>query len=322
MSWLIIVLSLIAGSIMLYYGSEWLVRGAKGIALRLGVSPFVIGLTVVAFGSSAPECITSIVSTSNPSLIIGNVVGSNIANVGLAIGLASIAAPLAAKYKEIRIEMYAMVLSAFGLLVLAILGYIGMWVGIALILLLFVFLYMVFTRKKGDKDARAAYEDDVDDEEEEKFGTPLLAVLTVAGLVILYFGARFFIDGAKGLAEALNVPELIIGLIVVAIGTSLPEICISFMAARRGEADLAVANIVGSNIFNILFVLGVGASLVDIPVSESLLYYHLPVMIILTLAMFFVVRSKNRITRPYGLLFVGIYGVYIAIMAMVPSLMM
>lgn len=313
-----IAVSLIAGAAMLYFGSEWLVRGAKGLALRLGVSPFIIGLTIVAFGSSAPECITSIVSTSNPSLIIGNVVGSNIANIGLAIGLAALAGPMAAVYKDMKLEIWTMLAVCAGLCALGLLGSIGMYIGIVLIALLFVFLYVVFKRKKTDESGRAAYEDDV---KEEKLGTPLLAILCAVGLVLLYFGARFFIDGAKDLATLLGVSDMIIGLIVVAIGTSLPEMCISIMASRRGEADLAVANIVGSNIFNILFVLGIGAVLVDVPVSESMLMFHMPVMLIFSLAMFLFVRFRNRIERPTGMLFVGMYAVYIVIMGLVPSLM-
>ncbi len=313
-----ILVSLVAGSAMLYFGSEWLVRGAKGLALRLGVSPFVIGLTIVAFGSSAPECITSVVSTSNPSLIIGNVVGSNIANVGLAIGLAAIVGPMGARFKDMKLEICVMMAACIGLCLLGLTGTIGRVTGIILIALLFAFIFYVFRRKKSDETGQAAYVDDVS---EEKLPTWLLAVMTVAGLVVLYFGARFFIDGAKDLAVMLGVSDMIIGLIVVAIGTSLPEMCISIMAAHKGEADLAVANIVGSNIFNVFFVLGIGAALVDIPVSESMMYFHMPVMLLFATAMFLAVYLRNRIERPTGLLFVGMYAVYIAIMGMVPSLM-
>jgi cation:H+ antiporter len=313
-----IAVCLIAGAVMLYFGSEWLVRGAKGLALRLGVSPFIIGLTVVAFGSSAPECITSVVSTSNPSLIIGNVVGSNIANVGLAIGLAALAGPMAAVYKDMKLEIWAMLAAVTGLCALGLTGNIGRYAGIVLIVLLFAFLLFVFKKKKSDKSGRAAYENDV---QEERFSTPILAILVVVGLALLYFGAKYFIEGAKDLAALLGVSDMIIGLIVVAIGTSLPEMCISIMASRRGEADLAVANIVGSNIFNVLFVLGIGATLVDIPVSESMLIFHMPVMLLFSVAMFLAVRFRNRIERPTGAVFVGMYAIYIAIMGLIPSLM-
>jgi len=319
MSMFWIAVSLIAGAAMLYFGSEWLVRGAKGLALHLGVTPFVIGLTVLAFGSSAPEAITSIVSTSNPSLIMGNVVGSNIANIGLAIGLAALAGPMAARYKDMRIELLAMLAASIGLCIMGFLGYIQFFEGIILIALLFVFLFCVFKKKGASDEEKAAYEEEVTP---EKMSNILLVVLVIVGLVLLYFGAKFFVQGAKDLAHLLEVPDLIIGLIVVAIGTSLPEMCISIVAAHRGEADMAVANIVGSNLFNILFVLGIGSVLVDVPVSQSVLTFHLPVMLIFSIVMFLMVRFRNKIDRPSGLLLVAMYAAYIGIIAMIPTLML
>jgi cation:H+ antiporter len=313
-----IALSLIVGAIMLYFGSEWLVRGGKGLALRLGVTPFVIGLTVLAFGSSAPEAITSIVSTDTPDIIIGNVVGSNIANVGLAIGIAAIVGPMAAKYNSMRIEIITMLIASVGLFILGFFNFINWIEGIILISLLFVFLFFVFKKKSNDEEGQEAYVEEVTP---ETLSTPILIILVVVGLVALYFGARFFIDGARDLAVLIGVPDLIIGLIVVAIGTSLPELCISVLAARRGEADMAVANIVGSNIFNIMFVLGIGSLLVDVPVSESVLYFHLPVMLLLSVVMFLMVRFRNKIDRMSGVLLVGIYMGYIAVIALVPGLM-
>ena len=314
-----IAASLIVGAIMLYFGSEWLVRGGKGLALRLGVTPFVIGLTVLAFGSSAPEAITSIVSTDTPDIIIGNVVGSNIANVGLAIGIAAIVGPMAAKYNSMRIEIITMLIASVGLFILGFFNFINWIEGIVLISLLFVFLFFVFKKKSNDEEGQEAYVEEVTP---ETLSTPILIILVVVGLVALYFGARFFIDGARDLAVLIGVPDLIIGLIVVAIGTSLPELCISVLAARRGEADMAVANIVGSNIFNIMFVLGIGSLLVDVPVSESVLYFHQPVMLLLSVVMFLMVRFRNKIDRMSGVLLVGIYVGYIAVIALVPGLMM
>lgn len=313
-----IAICLIAGAVMLYFGSEWLVRGAKGLALNLGVAPFVIGLTVLAFGSSAPEAITSIVSTSNPEIIIGNVVGSNIANVGLAIGLAAVLGPMAAVYKDMRLEIWVMLLASAVLCCLGLLGSIGSMIGIPLVLSLFVFLFVVFKKKKADKEGRAVYEEEVTI---DTLRTSVLLLLCLIGLVLLYFGAKYFIEGAKDLAHLLGVSDMIIGLVVVAIGTSLPEICISLLAARRGEADLAVANIVGSNIFNIMFVLGIGASLVDIPISQSMVGFHMPMMMLLAVTMFLIVRFKNRIDRRSGFVLLAIYMVYFIAMALNPSLM-
>ena len=314
-----IIVCLVAGTLMLYFGSEWLVRGAKGLALRLGVAPFIIGLTVLAFGSSAPECITSIVSSDTPEIIIGNVVGSNIANIGLAIGLAALVGPMVAKYKDMKLEICTMVAVEAGLCVLALLGYINWIEGIIMILLLFAFLFMVFKKKSSDEEGQEAYVEEVT---EDTLASPILVALVIIGLVLLYFGAKYFIAGARDLAVLMGVSDLLIGLIVVAIGTSLPEICISLIAARRGEADMAVANIVGSNLFNVLFVLSVGSLLTDIPISDSVLYFHLPFMLLFAVAMFLIVRFTNKIDRKAGLLFVAMYAAYIAVMGLIPSLML
>lgn len=315
MNWIILGIPL--GIILLYFGSDWLVKGAKGLAIRLGISPFVVGLTVVAFGSSAPECITSIVSTDTPSLILGNVVGSNIANIGVAIALAAIISPMVAKYSTMRVEMGVMLGTALLLVGFALIGFVGVIGGVLMIIGLFVFITFVYKMKKNDAEGQVAYSSDV---EPETRGYPMLIVMVLLGLVLLYYGATFFIDGATELATMIGVSDLMIGLIVVAVGTSLPEICICLLAARRGENDLAVSNIVGSNIFNILFVLGIGAVLVDVPIPSTVLYFHLPVMLLLSVIMFLSVRQKNSISRPVAMLMLGIYVAYIAVMAAVPSL--
>ena len=320
MDW--ILLGIPIGIVMLYFGSDWMVKGGKGLALRLGVAPFVIGLTVLAFGSSAPECVTSIVSGDTPQIIIGNVVGSNIANIGLAIGLAALVGPLAAKYSTMRFELIVMMLSAVLITVVAVTGAIGTVEGLILMVLLFVFVFSVYRLKKDDAEGQEAYTSEVEEDDGPEFmrKTPFQILLVIVGLVLLYFGARFFIDGAKELASMVGVSDMLIGLIVVAIGTSLPELCISVMAAYRGEADLAVSNIVGSNIFNAFFVLGVGASLSTVPIVDSMMCFHLPVMLIFSAVMFLMIRGRNRIDRPMGAILVAMYAAYIAVMAFIPSL--
>ena len=315
----VLLLGIPVGIILLYFGSEWLVRGGKGLALRLGVPPFVIGLTVLAFGSSAPECITSIVSTETPDIIIGNVIGSNIANIGLAIGMAAIISPMAAKFSTMRLELGVMLASSIALFALALVGYAGFFVGIVFVAALLVFVYAVYRLKKNDAEGQASYTSDLE-EDEKPLGYPILIVLVIAGLVLLYFGARFFVDGAVELSHILGMSEMFIGLVVVAVGTSLPEICISVLAARRGENEMAVANIVGSNIFNILFVLGIGSILVDVPIPHSALIFHLPIMLLLTVIMMAAVYRSNKVSRPVGILFIAIYVAYVAIMMAVPSL--
>ena len=320
MFWLI---GMILGVVMLYFGSDWLVDGAKKLALRLGIAPFVIGLTILAFGSSAPECVTSIVSTSNPDIIMGNVIGSNIANIGLCIGLAAILNPIVAKYSSMRFEIITMVFSALLITVMGISGFIGFIDGLILMTLLIVFVLSVYFMKRGDKEGQESYVSEIDTEIDRSTKKLLLWIgMCAVGLVLLYFGARFFIEGATDLAKEIGVSELMIGLIVVAIGTSLPELCISLMASYRGENELAVSNIVGSNIFNAFFVLGIGASLADVPISDKTLMFHMPVMIGLSLIMFLMVWKRNGISKVSGALLLSIYIAYILAMAFVPSLTM
>lgn len=320
MFWLI---GILLGIVMLYFGSDWLVDGAKKLALRLGIAPFVIGITVLAFGSSAPEAVTSIVSSSTPEIIIGNVIGSNIANIGLCIGLAAILNPMVAKYASMRFEIITMVVSACLITILGINGYIGLIEGIILMSLLVIFILAVYFMKRGDKEGQESYVSEIDTNIDRSTKKLLLWIgMCIVGLVLLYFGARFFVDGATDLAKEIGVSELMIGLIVVAIGTSLPELCISLMASYRGENELAVSNIVGSNIFNAFFVLGIGASLADVPISDTTLMFHMPVMIGLSLIMFLMVWKRNEISKISGALLLTIYITYILAMAFVPSLTM
>lgn len=318
------MIGIVLGIVMLYFGSDWLVDGAKKLALRLGIAPFVIGITILAFGSSAPEAVTSIVSRTNPEIIIGNVIGSNIANIGLCIGLAAVLNPMVAKYASMRFEIITMVASVSLITLMGITGSIGLVDGIILISLLLVFVLSVYFLKRGDKDGQGTYTSEIEDVEIDRSAKKLLLWIgmCVVGLVLLYFGASFFVDGATELARILGISELMIGLIVVAIGTSLPELCISLMASFRGENELAVSNIVGSNIFNSFFVLGIGAVLVDIPVSDTTLTFHMPVMILLSVLMFLFVLRNNRISKLSGAMLLTIYVAYILTMAFVPSLTM
>lgn len=317
MDW--VLLGIPVGIVMLYLGSDWLVDGAKKLALRLGIAPFVVGLTIVAFGSSAPEIITSVVSTKTPSLILGNVIGSNIVNVAVAIGVAALITPLVADFRAIRIEMCAMVSTALLLLAMAFTGTVGRAFGIVLIVFLILFIFVVYKLKVDDKDAQGSY---VAESAAENIETPypILVVLIVLGLVFLYFGATFFVDGATELAHMIGISDFLVGLIIVAIGTSLPEICICAMAAKRGENEIVISNIVGSNVFNATVVLGTGAVLVDIPVAENVMIIHLPVMILLSAVMFLSVYRTDGIRKPVGFLVLAIYAAYLAILIAMPSL--
>jgi cation:H+ antiporter len=318
MDW--VLLGIPVGIVMLYFGSEWLVDGAKKLAIRLGVTPFVVGLTVVAFGSSSPECITSIVSRANPEIIVGNIVGSNIANVGLCIGLAAILSPIATKYTTIRFEMVSMIAAVLIIGLLALDGSIGLVDGIVLISLLIVFVYLVYRLKRNDAAGQEAYSKEVDEEDPSKISLPISILMIVVGLVVLYYGAKFFVDAAVDLATLLGVSDLLIGLLVVAVGSALPEMCICLVASYKGENELAVSNIVGSIVFNTFLALGIGAVVTDIPVSNALMLFHIPMMIAMTALLFLMVRYKNGISRPMGAVLFVIYVAYVAVMGLVPSL--
>ncbi len=313
MEW--VLLGIPVGIIFLYFGSEALVDGGKNMALRLGITPFVIGLTVLAFGTSAPEAITSIVSRNDPGIIIGNVVGSNIVNIAVCIGLAAIIFPISSVFRDNRIEFITMVLASLVVLVMAF-GGIGTIEGIILLLMLALFIFIVYKTKVNSPEAQAEAAEM--GEADMPMWRCILYIL--AGLVLLYFGADMFVDGSKEVAEMMGVSELVIGLFLVAIGTSLPELCVSIMAAFRHENDIAVSNIIGSNIFNAFFVLGIGAIVADIPVYDSLFTLHIPVMILLSVLMTLFIWKWGKVDRISGSILVAVYVAYAVIILAMPDL--
>ncbi len=310
---------LIAGLVLLVAGAEVLVRGAARLAAQFGISPLVIGLTVVAFGTSAPETAVSVQSAFNGSgdLAIGNVIGSNIANVLLILGLTALVAPLVVSRQLIRLDVPLMIGASVLVYALAWNGVLSRLDGallFALVVAYTVFLVISSRREQAQSNAE-------DDEFAKEFGLTeqpkpyAWAVnlgLVVVGLALLVGGSNLLVEGAVTLARALGLSELVIGLTVIAVGTSLPELATSIMAAFRGERDIAVGNIVGSNLFNLLCVLGL-ASLVSpaaINVSPSALAFDFPVMIGVAIACLPIFFSGYAINRWEGLLFVGYYVAY------------
>jgi len=316
-SW--ILLGIPIGIILLYFGSEWMVDGAKKMAIRLGVTPFLVGLTVVAMGSSAPETVTSLLSSGNPQFIVGNIVGSNIANVGLAIGIAALISPIVCKFTEIRFEMFSMTAAVLIVTVLAVTGTLGYIHGAILLAALFVFLFFTYRLKKN---AAAKDEKTEEAEKEESIKTPLWKCIALvgAGIPLLYFGARVFIEGAVELAGIFGVSDLMIGLIVVAVGVCLPELCICIVAAYRKENELVVSNIVGSVVFNSFFALGIGVLYTTVPVTHYTMIFHLPVMILMAVLLVMLIRFGNKVTRWQGAMLISIYSAYILLMMIFPEL--
>ncbi len=307
---------LIAGLVLLVAGAEVLVRGAAKLAAQFGIPPLIIGLTVVAFGTSAPETAVSVQSAFNGSgdLAIGNVIGSNIANVLLILGLTALIAPLIVSRQLIRLDVPIMIgasLLTFGLAWDGSLSRLDGALLFAGVLTYTGFLIYSARKDKGGDDDEFAKEFGLD-EAPKPYAWAINLGLIIAGLVLLVTGSNFLVEGAVTLARALGISELVIGLTVVAIGTSLPELATSILAAIKGERDIAVGNIVGSNIFNLLCVLGL-ASLVSpaaISVSPNALAFDFPVMIAVAVACLPIFFAGYRINRWEGLLFLAYYVAY------------
>jgi len=308
---------LIGGLVLLVVGAEALVRGAARLASRFGIPPLIIGLTVVAFGTSAPETAVSVQAALNGSgdIAIGNVVGSNIANVLLILGMTALVAPLVVSRQLIRLDVPIMIGASLVTFGLAWDGQLSRIDGALLFAAVVAYTLFLIISSRREKAAEA------DDEFAKEFGLHepakpyaglINAGLVIAGLVLLVVGSNFLVEGAVALARALGLSELVIGLTVIAIGTSLPELATSIMAAIRGERDIAVGNIVGSNIFNLLCVLGL-ASLVSpqtISVSSNALAFDFPVMIAVAVACLPIFFAGYCIKRWEGALFVAYYVAY------------
>ena len=308
-------LLLVGGLLILWIGGESLVRGSARLAQRLGISPLVIGLTVVAFGTSAPELAVAVQAAlrNEHGIAVGNVLGSNIANILLILGVAAAARPLDVSLKLLKIDgpiMVAVTL-VFGLMAfdLAGDGQIERWEGMVLVAGLVG--YNVFTYRMARREPQA-----VKDEYKSSQGTDgapaFNLLLVVIGIAALTGGGHLIVRGAVGLAELMHVPKTIVGLTIVAVGTSLPELAASVIAARHKLPDIAIGNIVGSNIFNILSVIGITATVRPMDVARNTLMLDGPVVLAASLLLLVVARTGQRIGRREGWTLLALYGGYLA----------
>ncbi|MEJ2667773.1 MAG: calcium/sodium antiporter [Deinococcales bacterium] len=290
------VLLVVLGVALLYLGGEVLVRSASGLASRLGVRPMVIGLTVVAFGTSAPELAASLTAaiSGTPEIAVANVVGSNIANVGLILGLTALLYPLVTSSRFVRREVPLMLLVTAALAPVLWGGRVSRWEGVVLLALLGGFLWLI---SRGGSTLL----DEVESAEQLARTPAWLGLLgTVAGLVLLWGGAQALVGGAVALATAVGVSQRVIGLTVVAIGTSLPELASSMVAALRREADLILGNIVGSNVFNLLAVLGATSVVRPIRFDGRAVTPDIVVMAAFSLALLPLMWRGQRLGRAGG----------------------
>jgi cation:H+ antiporter len=311
------LLWLALGLVLLVVGAEGLVRGAGKLALSIGISPLVVGLTVVAFGTSAPELAVSVEAarSGEVDIALGNVVGSNIFNVLFIVGLSAVVAPLVVNAQLIRQEVPVMIAASLLLLALAADGGISRLDGIVLTTLLVAYTaFLVVQSRRATRATKAEYAEDMADERRARWdrhwGVQL--ALVIGGLALLVIGARWLVESAVEIARALGMSELVVGLTIVAAGTSLPEVATSVVATLRGERDIAVGNVVGSNTFNILCVLGVSASVAptELPVQPQMLAFDVPVMIAVAIACLPIFMTARTIDRWEGILFLGYYVAY------------
>lgn len=307
------------GLVILIVGAEVLVRGSSRLATALGVSPLMVGLTVVAFGTSSPELAVSLQSALNgqPDLAVGNVVGSNILNVLLILGLSALITPLIVAQQLVRLDVPIMIGASVLVWVLALNGSISQIEGGLLfgLMILYISFLIWQSRREQNPAVTAEYEQEFTIKEPRTPGRILLNIaFVVVGLAMLIFGSRLFVQGASELARFYGLSELVIGLTVVALGTSLPEVAASIMAAVKGERDIAVGNVVGSNLFNLLFVLGATALLArdGVPVSSGALSLDIPFMVAVAFACLPIFVTRNLIARWEGAIFFGYYLAYTA----------
>ena len=310
----------ILGFFLLIGGAEFLVRGASALAIAIGISPLVVGLTVVAYGTSAPELAVTINATysGQSDLALGNIVGSNIANILLVIGIAATVGTLTVRPQLVRQEIPLMILVSVLVLLFGLDGRIGRIDGT--ILVLGAISYTVYVIRKSRQEIKSlekTYSDALDAEKEATKGTGKIVLqlgMIVIGLFLLVTGADWLIDGAVTIAELFGVSKLVIGLTIVAVGTSLPEIATSVAASMKNQRDIAVGNAVGSNIFNVLLVLGVTAlvSPEGVLVNRTALTFDIPVMIAVAVAALAIFFTEYRIDRWEGILLLTYYAAYTA----------
>ena len=295
----------VAGLLGLFFGGEALVRGSVGIARRMAIPPLLIGLTVVGFGTSTPELVVSVDAAWRgvPDIALGNIVGSNIANILLIVGLTCLVWPIRISGSTLRRDTAVLVTAAFALVPIFAMGEVGRLPGSLLVVGLAGYLTWAY-HQPGE-----AAVDDVD------MPAPASALVSglwaFAGLVALMFGAQVLVDGAVSIAQSFGVSEAFIGLTIVAVGTSLPELATSVIAAFRRQSEIAIGNIVGSNVFNVLGILGVTALIAPVPVADRFLTFDLPIMIAVSLILTGLLLARPVIGRGMGLTMLAGYAAYV-----------
>jgi cation:H+ antiporter len=306
-------LYILVGLFGLFFGGEALVRGSVAVAERLGLSKLVIGLTIVGFGTSTPELLVSLNAALQGSsdIALGNVVGSNTANILLILGLSALVYPIMNWDQNVRRDVLVALAVAVLTLILVQFSVIGRVSGLIMFGALLAYLWYIFT---SSKVALSQITDTTDPHQQSGLSPLLAAGAILLGLVLLVFGADFLVEGATNIARSYGISEAVIGLTIVAVGTSLPELATSVLAALRKHSDVALGNVVGSNIFNVLGILGLTAIVQPVGVSSGFASFDVPVMLATTLGLAALLFFTKSIDRRIGAVMIGLYVIYTAVL--------
>jgi cation:H+ antiporter len=300
------LLYLVGGFVVLFLSGRYLVTGGVQLARFLNIPPMVVGLTIISFGTSAPELLVSLKAalSGSPEISMGNVIGSNLSNIGLVLGLTALIFPIPANKGIIRKDWPVMMLATVLMILFSLNGLIQRWEGIIFLLILIAF--NVYTIKTGKSSSNT-----------EKQEAPTMKwywalSLMVIACIGLVFGSGWLVDGAKNMALDLGVSERIVSVSIIAFGTSVPELATSIVAAFKRETDIALGNIIGSNIFNILAILGITSIVKPVPVGNALLTFDMPAVSIMSILLFVLLFIKRRaLTLPNGLILMASYALYL-----------
>ncbi len=320
---MIITLQILAGFVLLVFGGDTLVRGAVNVAKRLGVSPLLIGLTLVGFGTSTPELVTSLKAALDgaPDIAVGNVVGSNICNILLILGITAAIYPVACDPRALRRDgTVVMATAVLGAAVFVLFGEVGRITGAAFLGALAFYIIQTYRAESATPQDPSAqmHAHEMDIVEGDTSSTRPLwfhAAVAVFGIVLTILGAKFLVEGSVALARNFGVSEAVIGLTLVAVGTSLPELVTAAAAAWRKQSDIVLGNILGSNIFNILFILGTTALVKPIPVATSIVRVDIWIMLAVSALFLVFARTGHRIARAEGIVFLALYAAYMLYLA-------
>ena len=303
--WILLVF-LAVGFVGLNYGGDFLTDGSVAIANNFHINKVVIGLTIVSMATSMPEMITSLLAArTSPGLAIGNIIGSNIANIALILGIAALITPLTVQTRLIKRELPLMIFIT-GLFILFAIGGYRRWEGFVMLVIMVTYLYFMVKLEKKDS-ARAREMHDGTPVEDKSHSTFVGCMLILLGCILLATGADILVGTSVELASRMGISDVLIGLTIVALGTSLPELAASISAARAGHQDICVGNIVGSNLFNILLIGGVVISLVPIPVDKNLFLFEFPAMMLIALIFLWLSTKGHQISSKEGLILLTLY---------------